>query len=103
MFFAMPAHARWVNYGKLSTDAPALTQLGQLIFQGKQIEGFWLTRWMKQVDPARIPAAFVEIQERFVSGAWKTDVAGIVPLGEVMTKLPQVLALPDGKAFIDPR
>ena len=103
IFFAMPSHARWVNYGKLSTDAPALTQLGQLIFQNKKIEGFWLTRWMKQVDAARIPRAFVDIQERFVTGAWTTDVAGIVPLSKAMQMLPQVLALPDGKAFIDPR
>ncbi|MEL7180261.1 MAG: zinc-binding dehydrogenase [Pseudomonadota bacterium] len=103
LFFAMPSHARWVNYGKLSTDAPALTQLGQMIFQNKRIEGFWLTRWMNEVDPARIPQAFVEIQERFVSGTWKTDVAGIVPLSEAIEKLPAVLALPDGKAFIDPR
>ena len=103
LFFAMPSHARWVNYGKLSTEAPALSQLGQMIFQGKVIEGFWLTRWMKQVDPARIPAAFQEIQERFVSGKWTTDVAGIVPLSEAMQDLPQVLQKPDGKAFIDPR
>jgi len=103
LFFAMPSHARWVTYGKLSMDAPALTQLGQLIFQNKQIEGFWLSRWMKQADPARIPQAFAEIQERFVSGQWKTDVAGIVPLSEAMEMLPQVLAVPDGKAFIDPR
>lgn len=103
VFFAMPSHARWVNYGKLSTQAPALTDLGQLIFQNKQIVGFWLSRWMKQADPARIPQAFVEIQERFSSGAWKTDVAGIVPLADAMTTLPEILALPDGKAFIDPR
>lgn len=103
LFFTMPSHARWVNYGKLSTDAPALGQLGQMIFQNKVIEGFWLTRWMKQADPARVPAAFAEIQERFVSGKWTTDVAGIVPLLGAMERLPDVLAQPDGKAFIDPR
>ncbi|MDX8352833.1 alcohol dehydrogenase catalytic domain-containing protein [Cognatiyoonia sp. IB215182] len=103
LFFAMPSHAVWVNYGKLATEAPRLTQLGQMIFQNKRIEGFWLTRWMQQVDPARIPAAFAEIQERFVTGKWTTDVAGIVPLSDAMTQLPQVLAKLDGKAFIDPR
>lgn len=103
LFFAMPSHARWVNYGKLSTDAPALTELGQMIFRGKQIEGFWLTRWMKQVDQGRVMQAFVEIQDRFVTGKWKTDVSGIVPLSQAMEKLPQVLSLPDGKAFIDPK
>ncbi len=103
LFFAMPSHARWVNYGKLSTEEPKLTQLGQMIFMDKQIEGFWLTRWMKEVDPARIPEAFSEIQKRFVTGKWTTDVAGIVPLSEAIEKLPEALAKPDGKAFIDPR
>lgn len=102
LFFAMPSHARWVNYGKLSTEPPKLTQLGQLIFQGKRIEGFWLTRWMKQTDPARIAEAFSEIQKRFVRGKWTTDVAGIVPLSGAIKDLPAVLNKPDGKAFIDP-
>ena len=102
LFFAMPSHAHWVNYGKLSTEAPALSQLSQMIFQNKVIEGFWLSRWMKQTDPARIPAAFAEIQERFVSGKWVTDVAGVVPLSKAMEQLPETLAKPDGKAFIDP-
>lgn len=102
LFFAMPSHARWVTYGKLSTEKPALAEMGQMIFQNKTIEGFWLTRWMKQTDPARIAQALGEIQERFVTGKWKTDVAGIVPLSEAMTKLlPDVLHQPDGKAFID--
>ncbi|WP_375254631.1 alcohol dehydrogenase catalytic domain-containing protein [Yoonia sp.] len=103
MFFAMPNNARWVNYGKLSADAPALGQLAQLIFQNKRIEGFWLSRWMKEVDPARIPQAFVTIQDRFVTQKWVTDVAGIVPLSKAMDALAGVLAKPDGKAFIDPR
>ena len=102
LFFAMPEGARWINYGKLSADAPKLSQMGQMIFQNKQIEGFWLTRWMKHVDPARIPQAFATIQERFVTGDWITDVAGIVPLTKAMTTLPQVLGQRDGKAFIDP-
>lgn len=103
LFFAMPPHARWINYGKLSIEPPRLTQLGQLIFQDKQIEGFWLTRWLKQADPARIPEAFSEIQKRFVTQKWTTDIAGIVPLSDAMQRLPTTLSLPDGKAFIDPR
>lgn len=103
LFFAMPSHARWINYGKLSTDPPRLTQLGQLIFQDKQIEGFWLTRWLKQADPARIPEAFSEIQKRFIARKWTTDVAGIVPLSQAMQILPATLATPGGKTFIDVR
>ncbi|MEM7525286.1 MAG: zinc-binding dehydrogenase [Pseudomonadota bacterium] len=103
MFFAMPNRARWVNYGKLSTEPPALTEIGQLIFQHKRIEGFWLTRWMAEVPRARVGEAFAEAQGHFAEGRWLTDVAGIVPLSEAMNKLPEVLAKPDGKAFIDCR
>ena len=103
LFGAMPAHSRWVNYGKLSTDAPQLTQLGQLIFMNKRIEGFWLTRWIKQAGADRVRAAFVDIQERFVSGAWTTDIAGIVPINEALAALPAYLSRKDGKIFIDPR
>ncbi|MBE0412280.1 zinc-binding dehydrogenase [Yoonia sp.] len=103
LFFAMPAQARWINYGKLATEAPVLTQLGQLIFQGKEIAGFWLTRWLQQTDPARIAEAFSDIQKRFVTGRWVTDVAGIVPLSDALSGLPLALVKTDGKAFIDPR
>ena len=103
LFFAMPRHATWVNYGKLATEAPVLTELGQMIFMNKRIEGFWLTRWIKQAGPDRVRAAFVEIQERFVQGQWQTDVSAILPLKDVMAKLPAALATPDGKVFIDPR
>lgn len=103
LFFAMPRHATWVNYGKLATEAPKLTELGQMIFMNKKIEGFWLTRWIKQVGPDRVRAAFVEIQERFVTGQWTTDVAEVVGLSDAMTRLPGALSIPDGKVFIDPR
>lgn len=52
VFTLMPNNARWVSYGKLGTDAPVLTQMGQFIFMGKRIEGFWLTNWMRNTPPA---------------------------------------------------
>ena len=103
LFFAMPRHAAWVNYGKLATEAPKLTELGQLIFMNKRIEGFWLTRWIKQAGAERVRAAFVEIQDRFVQGQWTTDVTEIVPLADAMHLLPAALKQTDGKVFIDPR
>ncbi|SOH94653.1 NADPH:quinone reductase [Monaibacterium marinum] len=102
LFFAMPNRARWVNYGKLSTTPPQLTQMGQLIFQQKVIEGFWLTRWMKDTAPQKLGAVIAEVQERFVSGKWQTDVAAIVPLADVMQSLPAATKVVDGKVFIKP-
>ncbi len=41
---AMPAHSKVTVYGGLSSEA-AQAHPGQLIFQSKSIDGFWLTTW----------------------------------------------------------
>ncbi|MEL6751536.1 MAG: zinc-binding dehydrogenase [Pseudomonadota bacterium] len=102
VFAAMPNKARWIIYGVLDPRSPTLNQPGQLIFQMKQIEGFWLTRWMGESDPSKVVGAIGEAQKRFASGTWKTDVTAIVPLSEAMERLPEELAKPNGKVFIKP-
>ncbi|QPH52726.1 alcohol dehydrogenase catalytic domain-containing protein [Pontivivens ytuae] len=102
LFFAMPNRARWVNYGKLSTEPPRLTQLGQLIFQHKKIEGFWLTEWMKTASPEKLGAVITEVQERFVSGKCRTDVTAVVSLADAMSELPAATKKLDGKVFLKP-
>lgn len=42
---AMPSHSKVTVYGGLSYEA-AQADPGQLIFQGKSIDGFWLTSWL---------------------------------------------------------
>lgn len=102
LFFAMPTGARWVNYGKLSTEPPVLTQLGQLIFMEKRIEGFWLTRWMRATAPEDRIRVVQEVQARFADGHWRTDVTATLSLTEAMTRLPEALAVPDGKVMLRP-
>ncbi|MEM1315808.1 MAG: zinc-binding dehydrogenase, partial [Pseudomonadota bacterium] len=87
LFFAMPNGARWVNYGKLATDPPALTQLGQLIFMRKRIEGFWLTRWMQETPMEDKIRVIQEVQARFADGRWSTDVTATLSLEETMDQL----------------
>lgn len=102
VFTLMPNNARWVSYGKLGTDAPVLTQMGQFIFMGKRIEGFWLTNWMRNtptVDRARVVG---EVQARFADGRWKTDVAAALSLSEVIEGLADATKLTDGKVIITP-
>ena len=102
VFQAMPKHARWIVYGKLAAEPPVLREPGQLIFMSKQIEGFWLTRWMME-EPLDVKMRAIQTaQARFASGEWKTDVTAVVPLSEAMDRLPGELAKPDGKVFIDP-
>jgi NADPH:quinone reductase-like Zn-dependent oxidoreductase len=103
IFFLMGSRARWIIYGKLSSEAPLLTQPGQFIFMDKKIEGFWLSKWLKHAPREEVFAAGAKVQQRFASGAWKTDVAAIVPLGEAMARLPKELAGANhGKVFIKP-
>lgn len=102
VFSAMPNKARWIVYGVLDPKSPVLNQPGQLIFQMKQIEGFWLTRWMQESDQQTVMKAVMEAQQRFASGEWQTDVTAIVPLEEAMDRLPGELAKPNGKVFIKP-
>jgi NADPH:quinone reductase-like Zn-dependent oxidoreductase len=53
LFFAMPRGAVWVSYGKMGSEAPQLTQMGQFIFMDKRIEGFWLSTWLPAKSAAR--------------------------------------------------
>ena len=101
IFEAMPRRARWIVYGRLDPDTTAIREPGQLIFQQKKIEGFWLRDWFLQ-HPERTTAAVIDAQTRFSDGRWKTDVTAIVPIAEAMRRVPEELAKPNGKVFIAP-
>ena len=102
VFCAMPNGARWVCYGKLSTELPELTQMGQLIFMNKRIEGFWLTRWMKDTPTDDLLSAKAEVRSRFADGRWKTDISERLALREVVSNLATALKKSDGKVIITP-
>jgi NADPH:quinone reductase-like Zn-dependent oxidoreductase len=101
VFTMMPNHARWVTYGKLNPELFAMTQMGQLIFQSKVIEGFWLTRWMQENGTLMAKLA-KEVQSRFADGRWTTDVAIYLPLRDVVTGLAAATQIKDGKIMITP-
>lgn len=102
VFATMPNRARWISYGKLSNEPPKLTQMGQFIFMGKQIEGFWLTAWMRSTPPADQIRVVGEVQARFADGRWKTDVSVHLALSDVVSGLADALKKTDGKVMITP-
>ena len=102
IFSAMGRRARWIVYGRLDPATTPVPEPGQLIFQGKKIEGFWLTDWMRSVGPERRAQAVMEAQKRFSDGRWATDVTAVVPLAEAVARVPGELAKPNGKVFISP-
>ncbi|MGI9353953.1 MAG: zinc-binding dehydrogenase, partial [Rhizobiaceae bacterium] len=102
IFDAMPNRARWVIYGKLAEELPTIMQPGQMIFMMKQIEGFWLTRWMQEKDIGEKMGAIQKAQQLFASGEWQTDVTAVLSLEEMMKRGPEELAKPNGKVFLKP-
>lgn len=102
IFNAMGKGSRWIIYGRLDTTPTEIAEPGQLIFQRKRVEGFWLTEWMRSVPAERRNAAIMEAQTRFADGRWKTDVTAIVPLEEAVDRVAAELAKPNGKVFIQP-
>ena len=102
LFFAMPNGTRWVSYGKMSDEAPTLSQMGQFIFMDKHIEGFWLSRWLPSAPPERRTAVVTQVQERFASGKWSTRVAAELPLDSAIDQILPMLATGRGKVMIRP-
>jgi len=102
VFVNMPGGARWVIYGNLAGTPPTLTQLGQLIFMDKKIEGFWLTKWMRTTPPADQMRVVGEVQSRFADGRWHTDIAAELTLAEVVPNLASATKVSDGKVIIRP-
>ncbi|MBC8129801.1 MAG: zinc-binding dehydrogenase [Rhizobiaceae bacterium] len=103
IFTAMPAGSAWVPYGVLATEPPVVKNLGEFIFMAKTIEGFWLTQWLGQASPEKRRAAFETVQTRFVSGAWKTEVAATLSLDEAPAKLAEALkGMNRGKVMLRP-
>lgn len=102
LFFAMPTGARWVSYGKMSTEAPALTQMGQFIFMDKHIEGFWLSRWLPAAPPERQMAVIRQVQTRFATGQWQTRVAATLSLDTAIEGILPAYRSSTGKVFVKP-
>lgn len=102
LFFAMPAGTRWVSYGKMSDEAPTLSQMGQFIFMDKHIEGFWLSRWLPAAPPERRAAVVGQVQTRFASGKWSTRIAAELSLDQAIDGVLPALATGKGKVLIRP-
>ena len=102
LFFAMPSRSVWLSYGKMGADAPTLTQIGQLIFMDKRIEGFWLSRWLPAVPPARRAKLIDLVQDRFAQQIWTTRVAATLPLSEAIEGILPAYRRSAGKVLLKP-
>lgn len=104
VFEVMGRKSRWVVYGGLDTRPARLPDAAALIFEGKKIDGFWLTSWLSEGTPLRMVRAAVAVQAMFSKGIWATDVAARVPLAESHRDVPGLLSGSNrGKVLLAPR
>ena len=68
----------------------------------KKIEGYWLTKWFRHASMLEKLRTIRAVQNRFISGAWSTEVVATVKLVDAMQQLPDALKLGDGKVMIVP-
>ncbi|MFO1218296.1 MAG: alcohol dehydrogenase catalytic domain-containing protein [Burkholderiaceae bacterium] len=101
IFLAMPAHSTWISYGVLAERGPCLADMRQFVFANKRIEGFWLSRWLRAVGPETRAHAVAQVQQRFLSGTWRTRIAARIALEDALASLPAALGL-RGKVLLAP-
>ena len=102
VFDAMPDRAEWIVYGRLAAEPAVFDNPETLIFRRKRIRGFWLSDWFARASLVAKARGTREVQRRFLSGDWETDVTAVVPLDAAIARVGDELAKPDGKVFIRP-
>lgn len=78
---AMPPHSKVTVYGGLSSE-PALADPGQLIFQDKSINGFWLTSWLGEKNFIQSLMIWQRVQ-KLLGSDLKSEIRNRYPLSEV--------------------
>jgi len=98
---AQPRGSRLLVYGGLSLQ-PSQADPASLIFEGKQLEGFWLTGWLRSRTLLGQLRLARQIQE-LLRNDLKTEVQAKVPLPEVGRALQQYAAnMTAGKVLLMP-
>ena len=100
VFATMGQGARWVIYGGLSGEPAAIANPGEMIFRDKQVEAFWAVTWSAKTSLIKRLRIIAAVQNRFISGAWSTDVAAELQLDQAVTDMPRALSHTDGKVQI---
>jgi NADPH:quinone reductase len=82
---AMPSNSKVIVYGGLAYE-PAQIEPGQLIFEGKSIEGFWLPTWISKKSFLQ-SLAFWQRAQKLMTTDLKSEIRRQYPLGEVQNAI----------------
>jgi NADPH2:quinone reductase len=98
---AQPRGSRLLVYGALSLEASQIDP-ASLIFEGKRVEGFWLTAWLRHRNVFSQLRISRQIQ-RLLAGDLKTETRAKLPLEEAARGLEQYAAnMTGGKILLLP-
>lgn len=98
---AMPRGARVLVYGALAEE-PVMVHPGELIFQNKRVEGFWLTDWIASKPLPAVMRAALDIQTRLVD-ATSSKIQARFSLAEFRAALDAYAAnMSAGKVLLTP-
>jgi NADPH:quinone reductase-like Zn-dependent oxidoreductase len=98
---AQPRGSRLLVYGALSLETSQVDP-ASLIFEGKRVEGFWLTAWLRQKNMLTQLRVSRQVQ-RLLAGDLKTEIQARLPLEEAARGLEQYAAnMTGGKILLMP-
>jgi NADPH:quinone reductase-like Zn-dependent oxidoreductase len=98
---AQPRGSRLLVYGALSLESNQIDPTS-LIFEGKRVEGFWLTTWLCQRSIFGQLLVVRQIQ-KMLAGDLKTEIQARLPLTEIARGLEQYAAnMTGGKVLLLP-
>jgi len=98
---SQPRGSRLLVYGALSLEA-SQADPGSLIFEGKRLEGFWLTSWLRSKSMLSRFSVSRQVQG-LLAGDLKTDIRARLPLEDAARGLEQYAAnMTGGKILLTP-
>ena len=98
---AMPSHGKVIVYGGLSYE-PVQAEAGQFIFEGKSIEGFWLTSWMSKKNFLQSLAIWQRAQ-KLITTDLKSEIRRHYPLNQVQDAIKEYQGqMTGGKILLRP-
>ena len=100
---AMPPKSTVLVYGLLSEQYCCRINPVDLLFQGKRIEGFYLSNWLKRQGLIRTLLAANRVQRMIVSGRLRTEIARRLRFADLQQGLLDYCKnMTVGKAMITP-
>lgn len=98
---AMPPRSRVLVYGALSLE-PCRVEPASLIFEGKKVEGFWLSEWLRQHSVLSQLRLARRVQ-KLLATELKSDVQARLPLSKAAEALKQYATnMSGGKVLLVP-